>query len=82
MIKVLFFAQIRELLNVGELTLELGSLSTVDEVRQALSERGEKWDFALESDRLLASVNQTICSLDSRVQPGDEIAFFPPVTGG
>ena len=41
-----------------------------------------KWDLALEPGKLLAAVNQSIVPLDTEVKEGDEVAFFPPVTGG
>ncbi|MDW2047144.1 MoaD/ThiS family protein, partial [Vibrio sp. 708] len=41
-----------------------------------------KWDLALEPGKLLAAVNQSIVPLDTQVKAGDEVAFFPPVTGG
>jgi molybdopterin synthase sulfur carrier subunit len=81
MIKVLFFAQTREI--VGQDSLELACIfRTVDELRIALSERSDKWSLALSSERLLAAVNQTIVPLAAEIQDGDEVAFFPPVTGG
>lgn len=81
MIKVLFFAQVKEL--VGTHSLELDAVySTADALREALATRGDKWQLALESDKLLVAVNQTICSLDTPLTDGDEVAFFPPVTGG
>lgn len=81
MITVLFFAQTRELIGQERLTLE-ASFDSVEALRQHLAQRSEKWALALESDRLLAAVNQTIVALDSRLTDGDEVAFFPPVTGG
>ncbi|MDW6003484.1 molybdopterin synthase sulfur carrier subunit [Vibrio mangrovi] len=81
MIKVLFFAQTREI--VGQDDIELPcTFATIDELRGELAARSEKWALAMNSDRLLAAVNQTIVSLDTAIQDGDEIAFFPPVTGG
>ncbi|EAS65152.1 hypothetical protein VAS14_05513 [Photobacterium angustum S14] len=81
MIKVLFFAQVKEL--VGTDSLEVDAVySTADALREALTTRGDKWQLALESGKLLVAVNQTICSLDTPLTDGDEVAFFPPVTGG
>lgn len=81
MIKVLFFAQTREL--VGKDSLELESeFATVEELRSHLASMPGKWSLALEQGKLLAAVNQVIVSFDSPVVDGDEIAFFPPVTGG
>ncbi|RTZ14102.1 molybdopterin synthase sulfur carrier subunit [Vibrio aquaticus] len=81
MIKVLFFAQTRELVGTDELQLE-GDFATVEAVRQHLVQQEGKWDIALEEGKLLAAVNQSIVPLDHSLQSGDEVAFFPPVTGG
>ncbi|MDW6092376.1 molybdopterin synthase sulfur carrier subunit [Vibrio rhizosphaerae] len=81
MIKVLFFAQTREL--TGQAELELSpAFATLDALRRDLAQRSEKWALAMDADRLLAAVNQTIVSMDTAIHDGDEIAFFPPVTGG
>ncbi|GAA3531495.1 molybdopterin synthase sulfur carrier subunit [Zobellella aerophila] len=80
-IKVLFFAQVRELVGQDELALS-AEYADVEAVRQALVTRGDKWALALSSGKLLAAVNHTIVPLDTPIKAGDEVAFFPPVTGG
>ncbi|PFG55780.1 molybdopterin synthase sulfur carrier subunit [Vibrio sp. ES.051] len=85
MIKVLFFAQTRELVGVDGLELE-EQFETVEAIRAYLVDTGSvkhgKWDLALEPGKLLAAVNQSIVPLETAVKAGDEVAFFPPVTGG
>ncbi len=81
MIKVLFFAQTRELVGMDELELA-GEFTTVEAVRDHLAQQDGKWDLALEPGKLLAAVNQSIVPLDHPIESGDEVAFFPPVTGG
>ncbi len=81
MIKVLFFAQVRELVGTDSLMLT-AEYADVAVLRAALAARGERWALALESDRLLAAVNQTLVPMQHPLQAGDEVAFFPPVTGG
>ena len=81
MIKVLFFAQVRELVGCDSLTLER-EFQSVEALRQQLAARGDRWALALEEGRLLAAVNQTLVSFDHPVVSGDEVALFPPVTGG
>ncbi|CDF99750.1 Putative Molybdenum cofactor biosynthesis protein small subunit [Avibacterium paragallinarum JF4211] len=56
--------------------------ANAEALRQHLSARGEKWALALDKEKLLVAINQTLASLESAVQNGDEVAFFPPVTGG
>lgn len=81
MIKVLFFAQVRELTGCDTLQID-ESFPTVDALRAHLAGRDDRWALALDSGKLLAAVNQTLVPLDHPVQAGDEVAFFPPVTGG
>ena len=81
MIKVLFFAQVRELVGCEERRLP-GDHGTAEARRAALCERGDKWALALESGKLLVAVNQTLVPLETPLNDGDEVAFFPPVTGG
>lgn len=81
MIKVLFFAQTRELVGVDSLEVT-ESFSTVEDLRAHLATHEGKWDLALEPGKLLAAVNQSIVPLEHSLTEGDEVAFFPPVTGG
>lgn len=81
MINVLFFAQVRELVGVDSLALA-PEFATVEAVRQHLAAQEGRWSLALEEGKLLAAVNQTLVSFDYPVTDGDEVAFFPPVTGG
>ena len=81
MIKVLFFAQVRELVGTDSLTLA-SSPDTVEGLRQQLAARGARWALALEEGKLLAAVNQTLVEATHPIADGDEVAFFPPVTGG
>lgn len=81
MIDILFFAQVREL--VGVSTLQLAAeFDNVEALRKTLSERGDRWALALEPGKLLVAVNQTLVESDHPIKAGDEVAFFPPVTGG
>lgn len=81
MITVLFFAQVRELVGTDRLELT-ENYPTVESLRQVLSQKGERWALALEDGKLLAAVNQSFVSSDHPLTAGDEVAFFPPVTGG
>ncbi|WP_394144450.1 molybdopterin synthase sulfur carrier subunit [Vibrio atypicus] len=81
MIKVLFFAQTRELVGMDEMEVS-AEFSTVEALRAHLAQQEGKWDLALEPGKLLAAINQSIVPLDHVLNDGDEVAFFPPVTGG
>lgn len=78
-INVLFFARYAEVVGFDSLEME-GEFATVDAVRLALAADPE---FAvLNEASLMCARNEELCSLDEPVQAGDEVAFFPPVTGG
>ncbi|MGB9097881.1 molybdopterin synthase sulfur carrier subunit [Erwinia sp.] len=81
MINVLFFAQTRELVGTGSVTVTR-DYTTVEELRAVLAAKGDRWSLALESGKVLSAVNQTLVSPQHKLKAGDEVAFFPPVTGG
>ncbi|MBU4684326.1 MULTISPECIES: molybdopterin synthase sulfur carrier subunit [Cedecea] len=81
MLNVLFFAQVRELVGCDSVAVD-AVYSDVEQLRAALAAKGSRWELALESGKLLAAVNQTLVSFDHPLAEGDEVAFFPPVTGG
>jgi len=81
MITVKLFARIREDLGVGELSLPVAD--SVRDLRDTLcKERGSRWADALLSPQVIIAVNQQVAALDDQLSDGDEVAFFPPVTGG
>ncbi len=81
MVSVHFFASLRESLGVGQLSHQLDQPVTAAELLEQLKGLGAEWSSAL-SGQLLCSVNQDIVPLERVVSDGDEVAFFPPVTGG
>jgi molybdopterin synthase sulfur carrier subunit len=83
-VKVLFFASLREQLGRAAEELELpAGVSTVAGLRAHLMARGGAWGTALaDARRLRAAVNQDMAAPDAALRAGDEVAFFPPVTGG
>ena len=83
-VKVLYFAGLREQLGKPAEDLDLSaSVSTVAGLRAFLMSRGGAWQSALAQGRALrVAVNQEMAQPATPVKPGDEIAFFPPVTGG
>ena len=82
MIRVIFFAQLRESLGVSELQWPLNQIVTLESVISELQSQSEVWRRALSNQNLLMSINKEFAKPDSKVKPGDEVAFFPPVTGG
>ena len=83
MIKLLYFASLRETLGVGSESLELpAEVDSVGALRAHLAARGDAWAVFATSKSMRAAVNQVMVSADAAVSAGDEVAFFPPVTGG
>ena len=84
MIKVLYFARLREALGTGSEEIALPqSISTLEGLRGLLLARGGAWSEELVATRRVrAAVNQTMADGDTAIADGDEVAFFPPVTGG
>ena len=83
-VKVLYFASLRDKIgNPGEMIDIPGDASTLAGVREALVVRGEPWNSAFKNlRRIRGAVNQEMAEDDAAVKDGDEVAFFPPVTGG
>ena len=81
MIPYFFFAQTRELVGVDKLEVE-AQFETAEALRHHLAEQGGKWALALKVGKLLVAINQSIAPLSASIKDGDEVAFFPPVTGG
>lgn len=83
MITIKFFSLIREAVAIDGLELAWSSeLATVASVKEALSSRGDNWAEALSHPNLVQAVNHRVVFEDNPVEDGDELAFFPPMTGG
>jgi molybdopterin synthase sulfur carrier subunit len=82
-VKVLFFASVRERLGTAECELDGDTLpADLDALREALAARGDAFREVLAQPNLVCAVNQAVVHGNAALGPGDEIAFFPPVTGG
>ena len=83
-VKVLFFASLREQLGRSDEVIDLpSSVRTVDELRRHLQSRGGSYEKVLSGKALVrAAVNQEMVQDGAPIKAGDEVAFFPPVTGG
>ncbi len=79
---ILYFASLRERLGLDQEHWPAPHPGTLRELLAALRERGEPWQSLLNDDTVLMAVNQEIASPDTAIDPEDEVAFFPPVTGG
>ena len=83
MIQLRYFASLRESLGVGDEQIELpAGVHDLPGLTRWLQARGNTWAAALSDKRLQAAINQEIVKPDATITDGDEIAWFPPVTGG
>jgi molybdopterin synthase sulfur carrier subunit len=81
MIEIRYFASFRESLGLGSERLEWPQALPAAALLERLRGRGEPWTRVLGA-RVMVAINQELASPDALVQDGDEVAFFPPVTGG
>lgn len=82
MLELKYFASLRDQLNVSDESIEWQHMQTVAALKAHLSTRGETWSSLLNDQSIQVAVNQHIAFDHSCINDGDEIAFFPPVTGG
>ena len=83
-INILYFARLAETLGCKQESLEIPSdCKTVSDLVSTLRSRGEPFDTAFDgTTRVLVAINQEMSDPGETIQNGDEVAFFPPVTGG
>jgi molybdopterin synthase sulfur carrier subunit len=83
-IRVLYFAWLRERVGRGEEDMVLPeSIRSVADLVSHLQTRDAKYAAAFANPRVVrAAVNQVFARLETALADGDEVAFFPPVTGG
>ena len=83
MITILYFAWLRERTGTPEEQIDLpDGVATVGALMRFLTARHPDAFRPDESSVVRCAVNQTFASADDPIQDGDEVAFFPPVTGG
>ncbi len=82
--RILYFAWLRERVGLGEEQVDLpAGIADVAGLIAWLRTRGPGFEAAFAQGRLVrCAVNQDFAGPDAAIAPGDEVAFFPPVTGG
>lgn len=81
-ITVRYFASIREAMGTGSATLQTAA-ATVGALREELMAQSSEAAAALTHGKAVRmALNQAMCDGDAEIRSGDEVAFFPPVTGG
>jgi molybdopterin synthase sulfur carrier subunit len=82
-VQVLYFASVRERMGLSSEKVMVPEGAGVSALRQQLCARGEASQQALSVQKgLRVAVNQVMVQDDVSLNAGDEVAFFPPVTGG
>ena len=82
MIKVLYFARLGEQLGTKSESLDSEGITRVGQLVDHLKSRGEPWSSSFQSGHVLVAINQEMSDFEGALNDGDEVAFFPPVTGG
>ena len=82
--KVIFFASFKELLNCSEIEQQLDDGATIHSLCESLANKGETWQkvFSDAKKTVKVACNQQMADMSTVLEEGDEVAFFPPVTGG
>ena len=79
-IRILYFASIREIVGIPNETIELDEDPSIDTLKQLLLSQypalDEHWKTAI------ISVNKTYSNHNQKLKDGDEVAVFPPISGG
>ncbi|WP_404367591.1 molybdopterin converting factor subunit 1 [Marinobacter sp.] len=81
-VHVRFFARLRETLDTDILTLELPSGSTAGDLFEQLADQGGPWAELRDGKPVMIAINQSMARPARTLDDGDEVALFPPVTGG
>ncbi len=84
MADILYFARLAEELGLKSEQIDLSAdCKTVADLVALLRVRGEPFDSTFDgTTRVLVAINQEMSEPDAEISNTDEIAFFPPVTGG
>ncbi len=84
MLQVVFFARVKEELGCGRLELQWSEGSaTVGALKEQLCQRENgAWRNVLSEDNLICAINHAVVDDAMAIADNDEVAFFPPVTGG
>lgn len=82
-VNIVFFASLRETLGVESVDLPIPEPSRVSVIiTRLVAQHSPDWLEILTAENIRIAVNQDMINDDILVSDGDEVAFFPPVTGG
>lgn len=83
-VKLVYFAGVRDALGRSSEDIELpAGVDSIESLRQYFAARGAPWSFLAEDGGQRFAINRTMADrADAPVRDGDEVAVFPPITGG
>jgi molybdopterin synthase sulfur carrier subunit len=83
-VKLFYFAKVREAIGIDREELDLESdIKTISDLIELLKGRGSHWqDMFSMSTTFRMAVNQEMVEATHKISANDEVAFFPPITGG
>ena len=84
MLRVLFFARVKEELGCPGVDVPWdNAVADLDSLQARLCrDGGPSWQEVLNRSNMIRAVNQSVVAENTALNDGDEVAFFPPVTGG
>ena len=82
MLTVLFFARLKDQLGTAQHTLTLEQAITIGQLKEKLVSENPDWQSALMNANIISAVNHDVVDNDYLLNGNEEVAFFPPVTGG
>jgi sulfur-carrier protein len=83
MLRIQYFASVREQLGMAEELLQLpDGVRDVAGLVTVLTARGDSWGVLADTAQVLVALNQEVAGRTARLSENDEVAFFPPMTGG
>jgi len=83
LIKTLYFASLGDTLGSSVESIEVPqNIKTVESLKSYLSQRGNSWEEQFSESYVKCAINEVLATPECTIKDGDEVAFFPPVTGG
>ena len=80
--KIIYFANMKQIIGINEESFELKEKIKVRELIDILKRRNKNYSLAFNNSRIQCAVNCQYVDKNFVIKNTDEIAFFPPVTGG
>ena len=82
MLTVLFFARLKDQLGTSQVTLTTDQAITIAQLKNQLISEHPQWQQALTNANIISAVNHDVVDNNYLLNGNEEVAFFPPVTGG